>query len=73
MQTWKQIKREFNDMWIAMDKWEESAVGDVIKGEVIYHAKNRKTFYSFIRQHFSNKDLAIRYTGKISVPFFLTK
>ena len=69
MYSWQEIQKKFKDEWVAMADWEEDEHGDVKNAEVVYHASDRKNFYSFINTHYRTTDLAIRYTGNIKGPF----
>lgn len=69
MLTWEAIKDHYRDEWVAMTEWEEDDHGDVVKGNVAYHAHHRNEFYSYINRHFAHRDLAIRFTGNVRGPF----
>lgn len=71
MLTWQEIQEQFRDEWVAMTEWEEDNHGDVVKGNVAYHTHGRKAFYDYVNHHYLNRDLAIRYTGNVTGPFFL--
>ena len=71
MFTWKEIQKKFKDEWVAITEWEEDEHGDVVKGVVGYHNPSQNAFYDHLKQYFHQKSLAIRYTGRVTGPFFL--
>jgi hypothetical protein len=73
MLTMKEIEEKYKDCWVVMTEWEEDEVGDVIKGNVIYHDVNRKTFYEYIKNNVMQRSIATRYTGNVKGPFFLQR
>ena len=72
MQMWSEIQRHFKDEWVAMAQWEEDSYGDISQGEVLFHSASRKEFYDIVKSKYAHKALAIRYTGDVEGPFFLT-
>jgi hypothetical protein len=73
MQLWQEIKDKYTDQWVALNIWEENEAGDVLRGDVIHCDKERKAFYSYVSKNFQDRNLAIRFTGKIRGPFFISK
>lgn len=71
MFTWKEIQKKFKDEWVAITEWEEDEHGDVVKGVVGYHNPSQNAFYDHLKKNFHQKNLAIRYTGRVTGPFFL--
>ena len=69
--TWKKIQEKFKDEWVVITEWEEDEHGDVVKGVVGYHNPSRKAFYAHLKKYFTQKSLAIRFTGNVRGPFFL--
>jgi hypothetical protein len=68
---WKDIENKYRDTWVAITEWEEDECGDVVSGHVAYHNPNRKQFYAYLKEHFPQRHLAVRFTGNVRGPFFL--
>ncbi len=73
MILWNEMQKKFKNEWVAMTNWEEDEHGDVVKGDVVFHSPNRKEFYDVIKDRFSKIDLAIRFTGNVTGPFFFDR
>ncbi len=71
--TWQDICKKYKDTWVAITEREQDAVGSLIRGHVAYAHPQRKMFYAHLKSHFPHGNLAVRYTGAVTVPLFAAR
>ncbi len=59
--TWEEMKQAFPNEWLRVVHYELDAVGQLARGEVLYHASSKEEVYS---QPLSGQSEAFWFTGE---------
>ncbi len=63
--TWKQIVKKHPDAWVLIGDPETNEVQEVLKGTLLYHHKNRESFWRKVEKlELKPNHIAILFTGK---------
>jgi len=60
----KEIKEKYPNEWVLVEVLKADELGQIIKGNIIAHSKNRDDTYTAMKQT-KAKDIAHFYTGEI--------
>lgn len=59
--TWEEMEKTFPDEWLLVTDYELNGFGEMVRGVVERHSKNKDDVYSLPRL---NKPVAFEYTGE---------
>ena len=62
--TMKEIERQFDSEWVLIDKPETTEWQEVLRGEVVFHSKDRNEIHRKIMASEGLRDIAVLYIGE---------
>ena len=62
--TMKEIEQKFDSEWVLIDKPESNEVQEVLRGEVVFHSKDRQAIHERVMQMPVPRDIAVLYIGE---------
>ena len=62
--TMKEIEQQFDSEWVLIDKPESNEVQEVLRGEVVFHSKDRKAIHERVMQMPKPRRVAVFYIGE---------
>ena len=62
--TMKEIEQQFDSEWVLIDKPEANEAQEVLRGEVVFHSKDRKAIHERVMQMPTPRRVAVLYIGE---------
>jgi hypothetical protein len=62
--TMQEIEEQFDSEWVLIDKPETNEIQEVLRGEVIFHSKDRHAVYQHAKTLPEPLNVAIYYIGE---------
>ena len=62
--TMKEIEEKFDSQWVLIDKPETTEWQEVLRGEVVFHSKDRQAIHEKVMQMPSPRRIAVLYIGE---------
>jgi secreted Zn-dependent insulinase-like peptidase len=60
----REIEQQFDSEWVLIDKPETNEVQQVLRGEVVFHSKDRKAIHERVMQMPRPRRIAVLYIGE---------